>query len=237
MLSSTASSSRPCTRWGRPRRWSRCWRWARRWRWSGSCDAGLSRALDGRSAEEGETLMTTTRRNLLKGGALAAGAMALGTRGSAFAQSKELNVVGATFNLRDPIIAEFTRRTGITVKPWLNPSAQARADRIRVAPVDNLESGADFVKYAWEEKLIQPIDLTRVPNWKRATRLFVEGQATPQSPVGMGDNPGRMMYIDSGKTKAKYIPTMYQFDSVAYNPDRVPAKDNVLSWGELFNPK
>ena len=181
--------------------------------------------------------MTTTRRNLLKGSALAAGAMALGRRGSVFAQSKELNVVGATFNLRDPIIAEFTRRTGITVKPWLNPSAQARADRIRVAPVDNLESGADFVKYAWEEKLIQPIDLTRVPNWKRATRLFVEGQATPQSPVGMGDNPGRMMYIDSGKTKAKYIPTMYQFDSVAYNPDRVPAKDNVLSWGELFNPK
>ena len=40
-----------------------------------------------------------------------------------------------------------------------------------------------------------------------------------------------MMYVDKEKTKAKYIPYMYQFDSVGYNPDRVPAKNNVLSWG------
>src|SRR5712692_6938529 len=152
--------------------------------------------------------MSTTRRSLLKGGALAAGALTLGARRPAtFAQGKELNVVGATFNLRDPIIQEFTKRTGITVKPWLSPSAQARADRIRVAPVDNLESGADFVKYAWDEKLIQPIDLSRLPNWKRATRLFVEGQATPQSPVGMGDNPGRLMYVDREKTSSTRLPT------------------------------
>ncbi|PYM17171.1 MAG: hypothetical protein DMD81_10135, partial [Candidatus Rokuibacteriota bacterium] len=142
--------------------------------------------------------MTTTRRDFVRGGAMAAAAVALGSP-TAHAQGKELNVVGATFNLRDPILQEFTKRTGVTVKPWLNPSAQARADRLRVAPVDNLESGADFVKYAWDEKLIQPIDLSRVPNWKKATRLFVEGQATPQSAVGYGDNPGRMMYVDREK--------------------------------------
>src|SRR3989441_11859984 len=180
----------------------------------------------------------TTRRSLLKGGALAAGALALGAQPARLhAQGKELNVVGATFNLRDPILQEFTKRSGVAVKPWISPSGQARADRIRVAPVDNLESGADFVKYAWEEKLIQPIDLSRVPAWKRASRLFVEGQASPQSPLGFGDNPGHLMYVDRDKTKAKYVPSMYQFDSIAYNPDRAPAKDNVLSWGELFNPK
>jgi putative spermidine/putrescine transport system substrate-binding protein len=182
--------------------------------------------------------MSTTRREVLKQGALAAAAMALGGPiPPGFAQVKELNVVGATFNLRDVILQEFTRRTGITVKPWLNPSAQARADRLRVAPVDTLESGMDFVKYSWDEKLIAPIDLSRVPNWKRAPRLFWEGQASPSSPAGFGDNPGRMMYVDKEKTKAKYIPYMYQFDSVGYNPDRVPARNNVLSWGELFNPK
>jgi len=182
--------------------------------------------------------MDTTRREVVTQGALAAGAMALG--GSlypAFAQAKELQVVGATFNLRDVILQEFTKRTAITVRPWLNPSAQARADRLRVAPVDTLESGMDFVKYAWDEKLIAPIDLSRVPSWKRAPRLFWEGQESPSSPVGFGDNPGRMMYVDKEKTRAKYIPYMYQFDSVGYHPDRVPAKNNVLSWGELFNPK
>ena len=95
--------------------------------------------------------MDTTRREVLKKGALAAGAMALGGPiRPGFAQAKELQVVGATFNLRDVILQEFTRRSGITVKPWLNPSAQARADRLRVAPVDTLESGMDFVKYAWD---------------------------------------------------------------------------------------
>ena len=181
--------------------------------------------------------MTMTRREVLKSSVVAAGAMAAGGIPLAAAQAKELSVVGATFNLRDPIIQEFTKRTNITVKPWLSPSAQGRADRLRVAPVDNLESGADFVKYAWDEKLIQPIDLARVPAWKNAVRLFKEGQQTPQSPVGFGDNPGRMMYADKEKTKAKYVPYMYQFDSIGYNPDHVPAKDNVLSWGELFNPK
>lgn len=182
--------------------------------------------------------MTITRREVLKGSALAAGALALGAPARpGFAQGKELSVVGATFNLRDVILQEFTKRTGITVKPWLSPSAQARADRLRVAPVDTLESGMDFVKYAWDEKLIAPIDLSRVPNWKQAPRLFREGQESPASPMGFGDNPGRLMYADREKTKAKYIPYMYQFDSVGYNPDRVPAKNNVLSWGELFNPK
>jgi putative spermidine/putrescine transport system substrate-binding protein len=181
--------------------------------------------------------MTMTRREVLKSSVVAAGAMATGAPSFAAAQSKDLSIVGATYNLRDPIIQEFTKRTNITVKPWISPSAQARADRLRVAPVDNLESGADFVKYAWDEKLVQPIDLARVPAWKNAVRLFKEGQQTPQSPVGFGDNPGRMMYVDREKTKAKYVPYMYQFDSIGYHPDHVPAKDNVLSWGELFNPK
>ncbi len=182
--------------------------------------------------------MEVTRRDVLRRGALAAGALTLGMPAPrAGAQGKELSVVGATFNLRDVILQEFTKRTGITVKPWLSPSAQARADRLRLAPVDTLESGMDFVKYAWDDKLIQPIDLSRVPLWKRAPRLFQEGQEAPTSPVGFGDNPGRLMYADKEKTKAKYIPYMYQFDSVGYNPDRVPARNNVLSWGELFNPK
>ena len=182
--------------------------------------------------------MSMTRRDVLKAGAWAAGATALGGPARpGFAQGKEINVVGATYNLRDPILEEFKKRTGITVKPWINPSAQARVDRLRVAPVDALETGTDFMKYAWDEKLVQAIDLARVPSWKRAHTIFLEGQASPTAPVGYGDNPGRLMYVDKERTKAKFVPYMYQFDSVGYNPDKVPAPNNVLSWGELFNPK
>ena len=48
--------------------------------------------------------MITTRREVLKSGAMAAGTMALGRIPAAMAQGKELNVVGATFNLLDVIL-------------------------------------------------------------------------------------------------------------------------------------
>lgn len=183
--------------------------------------------------------MKFNRRELIKTSALAAGAAAAGglTAPSAFAQGNTLNAVGATYNLREVILKGFKKQSGITLKPWVSPSAQARVDRLRVAPVDVLETGADFLKYAWEEKLIQPIDLSRVPNWKNYPRLFDTGQETPDSPVGFGDNPGRLMWANKAKTEAKYLPYMYQFDSIGYNPNYVKAENNVLSWGELFNPK
>ncbi|MEE8433372.1 MAG: extracellular solute-binding protein [bacterium] len=184
--------------------------------------------------------MKLTRRQLLKNGSMAAGAAAMGgAMGSmeAFAQGNTLSVVGATYNLREVILKGFQQQTGITVKPWRNASAQARADRLRLAPVDALESGADFMTYAWDEKLIKPIDLSRVPNWKNVPNLFLTGQETPDSPVGLGDNAGRLMWANEEKTQAKFLPYMYQFDSVGYNPEVVDAPNNELSWGELFNPK
>ena len=183
--------------------------------------------------------MKMTRRELIKTGAVAAGAAAAGSLVSApaSAQAGSLNAVGATYNLREPIMKEFTKRTGIALKPWRNASAQQRVDRLRVAPVDVLETGADFLKQAWEDKLIQPIDLSRVPNFKNLPNLFLTGQETPDSPVGLGDNAGRGMWANEEKTHAKYLPYMYQFDSVGYNPNYVEARNNELSWGELFNPK
>lgn len=183
--------------------------------------------------------MKMTRRELIKTGAVAAGAAVAGSliTPAASAQGTTLNAVGATYNLRKPILQGFKKQTGITLKPWLNASAQARVDRLRVAPVDVLETGADFLKQAWEDKLIQPIDLSRVPNFKNIPNLFKTGQETPDSPVGFGDNAGRLMWANEAKTQAKFLPYMYQFDSIGYNPNYVKARNNQLSWGELFNPK
>jgi putative spermidine/putrescine transport system substrate-binding protein len=181
--------------------------------------------------------MTMTRRDVLRAGAVGVGALAGGLGRRAVAQAKEIQVVGASYNLRDVLLQEFTKRTGITVRPWLNPSAQARVDRLRVAPVDALETGTDFMRYAWDEKLIAPIDTARLPNWNRLHPMIRNGQASPSAPLGYGDNPGRHMYVDAGRSKVKFVPYMYQLDSIGYNPDVVKTENNVLSWGELFNPK
>jgi putative spermidine/putrescine transport system substrate-binding protein len=178
--------------------------------------------------------MLIGRRNLLRGSA-ALGTASLGL--PALAQAKELHVAGATFSMRDVILNEFTKRTGITVKPWINPSSQARVDRIRVAPMDCVEVGTDFMNYAYDEKLIQPIDTARLPNWKDVHPLIREGRATPEQKIGLGDNPGKLMYTDESRTKIKFVPYIFQMDSIGYNTAKIPAENNTLSWGELFNPK
>lgn len=184
-----------------------------------------------------------TRRELLHYSGIALGAAALTSlpslRRQAFAQEKTLNVIGASYNMQDRILNEFTRRTGITVKPTLHPSATARVDKLRTGGdlFDTLETGIDGGKVAWDEGLIQPIDLSRIESWPYIHTIFKEGKSIPKAPYGMGDNPARLMYVDQEKTKAKFLPYMYNFDSIAYNPTKIPAENNVLSWGELFNPK
>ncbi|MBE9607138.1 extracellular solute-binding protein [Acetobacteraceae bacterium H6797] len=179
------------------------------------------------------TMMTLGRRQLL-GAAAAAG---LATPRLALAQAKVLNLAGASYDMRDPILREFAQRTGIQPRPWLNPSTQARIDRIRTAPVDCVSVDAPFSVYGQSEGLLQPIDTTRLPNWNKLHPLLREGRATPDAPLGLGANPGRMMYVDEARTKTYFVPCFFQMDSIGYNTRHVQAENNEVSWGELFNPK
>ena len=67
--------------------------------------------------------------------------------------------------------------------------------------------------------------------------LLKDGRATPTAPLGYGANPGRMMYLDEARTKVSFAPMFFQMDSIGYNAGKIPAENNTLSWGELFNPK
>src|SRR5258706_9738766 len=142
--------------------------------------------------------MKIGRRDVLKGGAAAAVAGTL-PAGPALAQVKEINISAASFSAREPILNEFTKRTGIVTKPWVNPSSQARVDRIRVAPIDIVEVGCDFMNYAWDEQLIQPIEIAKLPNWSGLHPLLRDGRASSDLPYCKGDNPGRMIYVDEAR--------------------------------------
>lgn len=177
--------------------------------------------------------MTLGRRHLL-GAAAAAG---LAAPRIVAAQPKILNLAGASYDLRDPILRELAQRTGIQPRPWLNPSTQARIDRIRTAPVDCVSVDAPFANYAKGEGLIAPIETARLPNWNKLHPLLKDGRATPDSPMGLGANPGQMMYADAARTQTLFVPCFFQMDSIGYNTRHVAAENNEVSWGELFNPK
>jgi putative spermidine/putrescine transport system substrate-binding protein len=45
------------------------------------------------------------------------------------------------------------------------------------------------------------------------------------------------MYTDDTRTKVNFVPMFFQMDLIGYNAGKIPAVNNELSWGELFNPK
>ena len=178
--------------------------------------------------------MPIRRRHLLGAAGLAAPGLILPP---ALAQSRAISLAGASFDMREPILKEFQKRTSVTPRAWINPSTQARVDRLRVAQVDCLTIDAPFSVYARDEKLIQPIDTKRLKHWDKLHPLLREGRASPASPLGLGANPGKMMYLDETRTTTSFAPMFFQMDSIGYNSKYVKAEDNTLSWGELFNPK
>ena len=97
--------------------------------------------------------MLIRRRHLLA----AAGASTLAAPAlirPANAQAKQINLAGASYDMREAILGEFGKRTGITPKPFVNPSTQVRVDRLRTAPVDCVLLDAPFAAYANSEKLL-----------------------------------------------------------------------------------
>lgn len=173
---------------------------------------------------------------MFRRGLLAAGLSAPLIR-PAQAQAREIQLAGATIEMREPILREFMRVSGARVRPWMNPSTQARMDRVRAAPVDVITTDAPFSQYGFGEQLTQPIDVSRLRSWSKLHPLFQEGRATPTAPLGLGANPGTMMWADAGKTKVTFSPAFFQMDSIGYNSRHIPAENNELSWGELFNPR
>lgn len=179
--------------------------------------------------------MLIKRRSLIAAGASTLAAPALYS--PAHAEAKQINLAGASYDMREAILGEFVKRTGITPRPFVNPSAQVRVDRMRTTPVDCVLLDAPFAAYAQSEKLLQPIDTARLPNWPKLHPLLKDGRATPTAPLGLGANPGRMIYLDEARTKVTFAPMFFQMDSIGYNASKIPAENNSLSWGELFNPK
>ena len=131
--------------------------------------------------------MPIRRRHLLGAAGLAAPGLILPP---ALAQSRAISLAGASFDLREPILKEYQKRSGVTPRAWINPSTQARVDRLRVAQVDCLTIDAPFSVYARDEKLIQPIDTKRLKHWDKLHPLLREGRASPPRRSASAPIPG-----------------------------------------------
>ena len=89
-------------------------------------------------------------------------------------------------------------------------------------------------------KVWQPIDTKKLKDWDKVTNLTKTGKLTPESSVGQGDAPYKLMWCDENGTIVKgpsqYIimcPAWHNANSIGYNPKATGRP--IESWGELLN--
>lgn len=91
---------------------------------------------------------------------------------------------------------------------------------------------------------LQPIDTKRVKDFDKIVPIFTTGKLTPSSVVAQGTAPSKVMFVKDKDSKefsanptqwATLIPFQYNADTLGYRPDLVGTK--IESWGQLFDEK
>ncbi len=185
-----------------------------------------------------------SRRHVTRAGAAAA-ALALGggtpflSSGRAWAQaralgSEQLRTIGLSVTVQDRILAEFkqTSKVGGAVGSAATfPDAQTKI----------LSGSTDFD--CWEaigERLpavvqtdrITPIPVGAMKNWTSIRDTFTRPDPKwPASAQIVGQ-----IWKDPGQTQLWLVPTVYNYDSVGYNPEVVSAEE-ANSWTAIFDKK
>jgi len=155
-----------------------------------------------------------------------------------------LRVVGTGVTLLEPIRVQAEKDLGIKLEYDVKdgPGAQQKAVTQPQA-WDLYDQWFNSVKIVWGAGVAQPIDVNRLSEWSKLIPLTTDGRLCPDAPVGAGDAPYRLLYVQpdgtlgSNKTdKISMLPLTFNVDSFGYNTEKVPEED-ATSWSIFFNPK
>ncbi|MFD2239388.1 ABC transporter substrate-binding protein [Aureimonas populi] len=182
------------------------------------------------------------RRALLKGGAGAMAAAALGSAPllgarSAFAQelaSQQLRTIGLSTTVQDRILEIFRQESGVRAVSGTAatfPDAQTRI----------LSGGGDYD--CWEiiaERLpalvatnnVEAIPVADLPNWNGIRDIFT----TPDEKWDRSAQIVGQIWADEGQTELQMVPAVFNYDSIGYNPD-VLSDEEANTWTAIFDEK
>lgn len=187
--------------------------------------------------------MEMNRRSLLK---RSAGAMALAMGGgthflsssAAYAQaslaSQELRTVGLSVTVQERILADFKKASGVG-------STSGTAATFPDAQTRILSGSKDYD--VWEtigERLpsvvmtdnAEPIETSALKNWSNIREIFTkpDPKFDPKAQI-VGQ-----IWTDESQTSLWMVPTVFNFDSIGYNPD-VLSDEEANSWTAIFDSK
>ncbi len=185
-----------------------------------------------------------SRRDFARAGAAVA-ALALGGgtpflgSGRAWAQAKslgsqQLRTIGLSVTVQDRILAEFKQASkvgGTSGSAATFPDAQTKI-LSGSTDFDCWEAIGERVPAVVQTNRITPIPVGAMKNWTSIRDTFTKPDPKwPASAQIVGQ-----IWKDPGQTQLWLVPTVYNYDSVGYNPEVVSAEE-ANSWTAIFDRK
>lgn len=190
-----------------------------------------------------DTLQSPTRRGLLKAGMalptatlVPAGLLGATTTAQAARQlgSQELRTIGLSVTVQDRILSDFKAKSGVgkTVGTAATfPDAQTKI-LSGSKDFDVWEVIAERLPAVVMTKKVAPVPTKSLANWKDIAPIF----SKPNPALPAKAQITAQIWADAAQTQLYMVPTVFNFDSIGYNPSVLSAEE-ANTWTAIFDKK
>lgn len=111
---------------------------------------------------------------------------------------------------------------------------------------DLYEQWSDSLQVLWRSNAIQSVEIARLDYWDEINSLTKTGRLTPDAPLGAGDAPSKLLYVQPDQTLGgarsewiSFLPYVHNADSFGYNTRHITRRVayDTESWGMLLDPE
>lgn len=158
-----------------------------------------------------------------------------------------LRVIGTHATLQEPIRQQVMQDLGINIIFEAGGNTQVlQKASMRPETFDVYEQWSNSINILWDAEAIQPIEWKRIPLWDEINSLTKMGRLSPHAPLGLGDRPYELLYVQNNRTLSNqpsnyisFVPYVHNVDSFGYNTQIIPRGQpyDTESWSWLLDDK
>ncbi len=188
-----------------------------------------------------------TRRSLLKAGIIASVGSSFPAPALAIKPKVRLRVLGTHVTLQEEIRQRAERELGFEIEFRPGGSAQVLYQAsTQPESFDIYEQWSNSIRVLWNSGAIQAIDIQRLRAWDEINDLTKVGRLTPGAPLGAGDAPFKLLFIQrdgslgtNRSQEISFMPYVHNVDSFGYNASVVPEGEayKTESWAWLLDER
>ena len=158
-----------------------------------------------------------------------------------------LRVMGTHVTLQEALRQRAMKELGIHLEfTPMGDAALLQKASADPSSFDLYEHWSDSINILWQAGAIQPLETERLTYWHEINNLTKTGQLTPDSNIGAGDAPNKIIYVQPdgslGATPTQqlsFMPYVHNVDSFGYNTQHIPEgiAYETESWSWLLDER